>query len=111
MHGLRCAVNQEAYVYIPEDLRQKIPALYASENEPNPTVWVKLFTPDSSWTWYVMEYDGVDTCFGLVQGLAVELGYFSLAEIVAARGPLGLRVERDLFFKPAPLEEVRQRGQ
>jgi hypothetical protein len=99
----------EAYVYIPESTRVKIPALGATENEPDPTVWIKLFTPDSSWTWYIVEFDGEDRCFGLVAGQAVELGYFLLSDIACARGGLGLPVERDLFFQPRPLSEVRAR--
>jgi hypothetical protein len=98
----------DAYVYIPEELRAKIPPLYATEKETNPTVWVKLFTPDSSWTWYITEFDGQDLCFGLVAGHDVELGYFSLAEITAARGLLGLRIERDLYWKARELSEVRK---
>jgi hypothetical protein len=42
-----------------------------------------------------------------VDGFERELGYFALAELEAARGPLGLRVERDLWWKPAPLYAVR----
>jgi len=34
---------------------------------------VSSFTPDSSWTWYAMEFDGVDTFFGLVNGFEEEL--------------------------------------
>ena len=100
-------MSPEAYVYIPEDLRPKIPPLYATEKDPNPTAWVKLFTPDSSWSWYVIEYDGDDTCFGWVVGHARELGYFLLSDIACARGQLGLPVERDLFFHPKPLAEVK----
>jgi hypothetical protein len=100
-------MSSEAYVYIPEELRGKIPPLYATDPEPNPTVWVKLFTPDSSWTWFITEFDGEDLCFGLVVGHEVELGYFSLADITAARGPIGLRIERDLFFHPKPLDDVK----
>jgi hypothetical protein len=37
-----------------------------------------------------------------VFGLDEEWGYFSLAEIMAARGPFNLAVERDLYFTPAP---------
>lgn len=102
-------MTQEAYVYIPEELREKIPKLYATEATPNPTVWVKLFTPDSSWTWYIVEFDGDDLCFGLVVGHDVELGYFSLSEIAGARGAFGLRVERDLYFEPSSLEEIKAR--
>lgn len=59
---------------------------------------VKWFTPDSNWTWYVSEFDGIDRCFGVVRGHEAEFGYFSLREIKAVRGPLGLPVERDRHF-------------
>ncbi len=121
-------------MYIPAELRDKIPPLYGSEGKSDAVAWVKLFTPDSSWTWYILEasavmkdgqyrtlkdssehvvFAGESTevanvvCFGLVVGHDVELGYFSLAEIASTRGPLGLPVERDLFFQPVPLSEVR----
>lgn len=100
-------MTKEARVYVPDDLRAKIPVLYATEGVPDPTAWVKLFTPDSSWTWYMIEYDGEDTCFGLVIGHEIELGYWNLAEIAGVRGPLGLPVERDLYFTPTPLSGIR----
>jgi len=43
----------------------------------------------------------------LVEGFEKELGYFSVAEIQQARGPLGLQVERDLYFSPTPLSELQ----
>ena len=100
-------MNTAAFVYIPDELREKIPPLYATEELPDPTVWVKLFTPDSSWTWYITEFDGEDTCFGYVVGFESEMGYFLLSDITCARGKLGLPVERDLFFTPCPLSAVR----
>ena len=67
---------------------------------------LKLFTPDSSWTWYATEYNPVERrFFGLVLGLEQELGDFSLTELEAVRGPLGLPIERDLHFEPKPLKE------
>ena len=39
--------------------------------------------------------------FGYVIGLEEEWGYF-LSEIAGIRGPLGLAVERDLWFEPVP---------
>ena len=90
------------------ELRRIIPGLYTTENEPDPTVHAKYFTPDSSWTWYVLEFDGEDLFFGLVVGLETELGYFSLAELQAVRGPWGLPIERDLYFTPKPLSAVRE---
>ena len=91
-----------------EELKQKLPQLYSSENVKDPIVWCKFFTPDSSWTWYVIEFDGTDTFFGLVGGLEEELGYFSLAELQSVRGKLGLPIERDRYFKPRLLSEVRK---
>ncbi len=91
------------------DIRSKLPKLYASENTEDPMVWCKFFTPDSSWTWYVVEFDGNDTFYGLVDGFERELGYFSLSEISTVRGALGLPVERDRYFTPCRLSELPKR--
>jgi hypothetical protein len=62
----------------------------------------KLFSPDGAATWLISEADpdDPDRLFGLCDlGLGFpELGYVSLAEITALRGPLGLPIERDLNF-------------
>jgi len=34
--------------------------------------------------------------------------YFSLSELESIRGPLGLKVERDLYWKPKTLSEVKK---
>jgi hypothetical protein len=62
---------------------------------------VKLFTPWGSATWLLSELDQDGIAFGLCDlGMGEpELGYVSLAELTALRGPFGLRVERDLHFK------------
>jgi len=69
---------------------------------------VKFFSPDSGWTWYATEYDGTDIFFGLVSGFEVELGYFTLSDLEAIRGPLGLFIERDLFYQPTDLETLQR---
>jgi hypothetical protein len=38
-----------------------------------------------------------------------EWGYFVLSELESARGPLGLPIERDLYFEPAPFTKVMAR--
>jgi hypothetical protein len=91
-------------------IRQKFPPLYSSESEADPLVICKFFTPDSSWTWYAIEFDGHDTFFGWVEGLENELGYFSLSELEHVRGPLGLPIERDLYFAPCRLSQVNARA-
>ena len=69
---------------IPLTLLSDIPDLYATEGETNPLCYVKLFTPDSNWTWYIMEFSKADrnTCYGYVRGFEDELGCFTLAVLV-----------------------------
>jgi hypothetical protein len=69
--------------------------------DPHPVV--KLFTPDAGAIWLLTELDpdDEDLAFGLCDlGLGEpELGYVRLSELANARGPLRLRVERDLHFE------------
>ena len=110
------------------ELRRSLPTLYSQDKVDDPVVHVKFFTPDSSWTWYAtegsyinqhgtaMEYwdpersspaDVVDFLFfGYVIGQVGEWGYFLLSELEAARGPLQLPIECDLYFQPAPFSQV-----
>ena len=93
------------------ELRAQLPRLYEQENIPDPTIYAKFFTPDSSWTWYVTEgeEDGGDfRFFGFVVGLEREWGYFLLSELLSARGGLGLPIERDVYFEPRPFSQVRE---
>jgi Protein of unknown function (DUF2958) len=93
---------------LPEVIAATLPALYATENDADPTVHVKFFTPDSSWSWLMTEYSPEERRgFGLVIGFEAELGYFSLDEMEKVRGPLGLAIERDLDWKPQPLSQCR----
>jgi Protein of unknown function (DUF2958) len=80
---------------------------------------VKLFTPDAGATWLLTEIDpdDEDRAFGLCDlGLGMpELGYVSVSELAAVRGPMDLPVERDLYFTPAKsisayAEEARVHG-
>ena len=92
---------------MPEELRQKIPALYEQDGKGGKCMaYAKYFCPSSSWTWWACEYDGEDTFFGLVDGHCKELGYFGLAELEEVTGPMGLPIERDLGFKPTTLQEI-----
>ena len=96
--------NNPAYVFIPEDMADKIPALYSTEDSEDPVAVLKFFTPDSSFTWYLTEYDPEQRlAFGLVVGHERELGYFSFTDLEDLRGPRGLPVERDLHFEPTPV--------
>jgi hypothetical protein len=94
---------------IPKEILDTLPPLYATEKMSNPIAHVKLFTPDSNWSWFIMEYSPQEKlCFGLVQGQEEELGYFTLKELEEVRGVMGLPVERDLYFKPVKLSEIKK---
>ena len=89
-------------------LRASLPPLYGQVGAPDPIVYARFFTPDSSWTWLATEFDPTEgRFFGLVDGFESELGYFLLEELETSRGPLGLPIERDLHFTPAPLSTLR----
>jgi hypothetical protein len=111
------------------ELMDKLPPLYAQDGKgENATVFIKFFDPCGSWTWFATKgtafmHDGSERplkdvrdwqevedvrFFGLVGGFEEELGYFSLNELHAMRGPLGLGIERDKSFRPRKLREVRR---
>ena len=70
---------------------------------------VKLFNPTGIGTWYLSELDPeTNTAFGLCCLHEKELGYVSLDELTAYRGQMNLPIERDLWFKPTPLEECEK---
>lgn len=99
----------EEYVFFPDDLKAQVPKLYSQEQEKDPTVYVKFFTPWTSWTWYITEgedKDGDYIMFGYVIGLEREWGYVSLTELQSINGPFGLKIERDIHFSPKPKSQV-----
>jgi len=97
------------YEFFPDDLKAQIPKLYAQEGDKDATVWMKLFTPWTSWTWFITEgedRDGDYLMFGYVIGQEREWGYFSLNELSSVTGPYGLKIERDIHFSPKKKSEI-----
>ena len=97
-------------------LADTIPALYANEKVTEyDTVLApaKLFSPYSQWTWYITEMDpATGTCFGLVDGLEQEIGYFDLTELAETTVFGGVpAVERDLYWEPKTLGEIKRWSQ
>ena len=86
-----------------------IPNLYETENQEDKICHVKLFLPSSNWTWYIIEIDktNLNTCFGFVDGLEQELGYFTIRELENLKGMFGLKVELDTSFKPTKLSKIK----
>jgi len=98
------------HMLMPAEIRAKLPKLYSQENNRDPMVVVKYFSPFSQATWFVTEFDGEDTMFGWADlGFGEgELGYISLSELdtLNRRGlPL---IERDCYWKPVPLSQAKK---
>ena len=101
---------------LPKEIRETLPPLYSQDGKGGKTIaYVKYFTPSSNWSWYGCEGEVVvddhqnETdykFFGLVEGFERELGYFLLSELEEVRGPMGLQIERDLYWQPKTLAEI-----
>jgi hypothetical protein len=88
---------------MPDDIRARLLANGAAEDGTDHIPVIEFFNPVGPATWIITELmaDG-DTLFGLCDlgfGCA-ELGTVSLSELAGVRLPFGLRIERDLNFRP-----------
>ena len=90
-----------------EEIRKKLPPLGSQAENMDPTIIVKFFCPWNHWTWYAYEFDGEDTFFGYVKGDFDEYGTFSLAELESVVGPMGLTIERDIYFTEKPVSQCK----
>ena len=83
--------------------------LYSQDGKGNEAVAVcKFFL--QGFTWYVLEAqkNGNDyEFFGIVDGLDKEYGYFTLSQLQSLRGQWGLTVERDMYFKPTQVGDLK----
>lgn len=95
-----------------KEILSKLPPLYATENVPtDEKVCVcKFFHPASRYTYFVIEFSPEEKlffgyCVSPLGPDCDELGYTSLEELesVVVRG---LKIERDLYFKPTKLAEI-----
>ena len=94
-----------------KEILKQLPKLYSQpahdDLSQEMVFYVKLFTPDSNWTWFIAEYDPeTEIAWGLVKGLEQEYGSFNMKEIKEIRGRFGLPVERDICFDPIKEKEL-----
>ena len=88
---------------ITKQIKNKLIDNFNNTNKDNLKPPLKLFCPWGAATWLISEMDqDEDLLFGLADlGFGEpELGYVSLSELTSINGPLGLKIERDLYFKP-----------
>lgn len=95
-----------------KELLKKFEEQGSTENmSPNEIkVIAKYFNPVGNGTWYAVEWLPEDEVFfgfvSLYNDWNDELGYFSLEELESYQGPLGLGIERDLYFGDHTLQEI-----
>ena len=85
------------------ELEAKLPPLRSTDGKDPRDVKVplKLFNPAGAGSWYCTEFDPEERVFfGYAEITDGELGYFALGELEGFRGPLGLGIERDLWWDP-----------
>ena len=100
---------KRGHLLLTQEIKGTLPPLYNSEKHPEmeAIAQVKFFSPYSQWTWYAIEFDGVDTFWGLVDGFEMEYGYFSYSELEAVTVFGGVpAVERDCHWSPRPVKEI-----
>ena len=98
-----------------KELGAKIPMIGANEDVDDfddVLAPAKLFSLHTGWRWFITEWNPLTgLCFGLVEGFEVELDYFDLTEL-AETTVLGKvpAVERDLYWEPKTIGEIRRQS-
>ena len=98
-----------------KELGDQIPTIGANDNVDDyddVLAQAKLFSPYTGWRWYITERDSeTGTCFGLVEGFETELGFFYLTELAEATVLRNVpAVERDLYWEPKTIGEIRRQS-
>ena len=83
-------------------LEKRFEKVGSQENVKDPIIIAKFFNPAGAGTWYATEYDADRRIFfGYVSIFGDhndEWGSFSLDELREYKGPLGIGIERDMYF-------------
>jgi hypothetical protein len=88
---------------LPDKLKTRLPGMGSSPETPleETIVHIKFQDPADRWKWYVIEFDGEGTFFGLVvNAVGVVVGQFTLAELESLRFDAeGQGIRRDSNFQ------------
>lgn len=96
---------------VTKEVENKMPKINETSNQKDPICLVHYFNPQGAGNWFGIEYDKET---GIMYGCASifgdhndELGDFSIKELEDYRGMFGMSIERDLYWDPKPLSEVK----
>lgn len=102
--------EEEMQQLMTREIAKTAPRLYEQDGAEDPTVYAHYFSCVNGWDWWLLEFDGTDEAFGLVEGYDDELGYFSIKEMEELNRQMGFAaIERDEHFSPKPLSAIRRR--
>ena len=94
---------------MPADVAQNVPELYATQEVnagQDAILQVKLFHTHSALAWYIIEMGDAGQCYGLVESMETEFGYFHLNDLARLNfGGFIPSVQRDLRWTPCPASE------
>lgn len=98
---------------ITKELEKALPSLSSSTNDDSP-ILVHYFNPAGRGDWFGMTYNPkTREFFGYVSifhDYNDELGYFSLDELESIKLPLGMHIERDIYWDTTTtLRQVKER--
>lgn len=71
------------------DIRRRLPPLYATDGAKAPLAQVKFFTPWTNWTWYAVEFDGKTSSSGSSRDLSGSLATSASLNSRPSGGPEG----------------------
>ena len=90
-----------------KEIKIKAEKQYKCGDDMSQKVVAKFFDPVGSFTWYLMNKDPEsDYCWGIVDGMAVEMGSFMIEELEEHTGHFGLGIERDTSFDPVEANTI-----
>ena len=93
-----------------KELEERFAKVGSQEEVKDPIVIAKFFNPIGRGYWFATEYNPEDKIFfGYVSLFADyndEWGSFSLDELEDLQLPMGMKIERDAWFKETPSSEI-----
>ena len=82
-------------------IKDKAKKQYPNGTDMEQMVVAKYFNPAGRGTWYLMNmHEDEDYCWGICHIYEWEIGSFSMEELQNTPLPYGLKIERDMYFKP-----------
>ena len=92
---------------ITKELKNRFAEIGVQSQNSDPIIVAKFFDKTRKLEWYAIEYNPKNlTCSRYLKGFTDEWGVFYIPNLESAERPLGLTIERDIYFKEIKLSEL-----